>query len=76
MSTVVKSIRFPAPLWAALEEGAVRDKVGTPDFIRQALSAQLNNADLETRIMARLDRQEGILRKIVDALNEGEGGGE
>jgi len=68
--TVVKTIRFPAPLWQALESSAEQHKTSTPDLVRQMLGAQLNDADLETRILARLDRQEGILLKIIDALND------
>lgn len=82
-TTVVKTIRFPAPLWQALEARAEVQKTSTPDLIRQMLGEQLNSEGLEARLVARLERQEKILLSIIaalnededaDALNEGKGG--
>lgn len=72
-TTVVKTIRFPQPLWQALEARAEQQKTSTPDLVRQMLGEQLNVEGLEDRLAARLDRQEKILQAIVEALNEGAG---
>lgn len=76
-ATVVKTIRFPSPLWQALESSAEQQKTGVPDLVRQMLGRELNNEGLEARLLARLEQQEKILLKIVNALNEegNEGGG-
>ena len=55
MATVIKTIRFPNALAAALEIEAETKKISLPDLIRQVLTEHLNDADRLIRIEKKIN---------------------
>lgn len=55
MATVIKTIRFPSALAAALEIESETKKISLPDLIRQVLTEHLNDADRLFRIEKKVD---------------------
>lgn len=62
---VTKSILMPAALAAALDAEAREKKISLSELARAALSDRINLADIEARLMARLDVQDKALAKII-----------
>lgn len=77
---VTKSILMPAALAAALDAEAREKKISLSELARAALSDRINLADIEARLMARLDVQDKALAKIIalvsnlEAVDETAGG--